>query len=535
MPHYDLEELVLGDILQERATTHRESVFLKFREGELTFGEVNETANRVARGLSAAGIAARDHVAVMLPNCPDFLHVTFALAKLGAVAVPVNIAYKGDLLQHVLETSDVSMLVVDEPFLDRIAEVERNLSKLVSVVLRKHDGSSAVPKGLATPVIPLNRLLEHGVEAPQVAVRHSDLQAIMYTSGTTGPSKGVMVPHGHALTCARDSLVFMAHRSEESIYCPLPLFHAAAFWDGVMAALLAGSSIGIVERFSASRFWDDVREFDASLAMGVFSMIPILLNQPPTRDDKNHPLRSFYMGKSALDEAFFARFGARAVETYTSTEIGIGTASPYGHWRAGSCGETNHGRFEVCVVDEQDREVAPDEPGELVVRPRQAFVMTTGYYNFPAATAESMRNLWFHTGDRAHRDRDGYFYFVERIKESIRVRGENISAFEVERVINTHPAVLESAAFGVPSELEEEELDVAVVRRPGASLDPAALAAYCQECLPAFMVPRFVELVDELPKTPTGKIEKHELRRQAVTSRTWDRMERRPAKSEAER
>jgi len=515
----ELEHLVLGEILEAKATTHRLSPFLRFREGEIAFGEVNQTVNRVAQGLIAAGVRQYDHVAVMLPNCADFVYVIFALAKLGAVAVPINIDYKGELLIHVLTTSDISMLVVDEPFLDRIAAAEGSVPRLTRTVVR----GRGIPKNLATAVLPLARLFDHGNETPRTRVRFSDLQAIMYTSGTTGPSKGVMCPHAHALTCAKDSVHFMAHGPEHSIYCPMPLFHAGALWDGVMAALLSGSSIGIVERFSASKFWDDVRHFDSSLAMGVFAIIPILLNQPASERDRDHPLKSFYMGKSELDDALFGRFGVHAVETYTSTEIGIGTASPYGKWRIGSCGTAWDERFDVAIVDPEDRELGPDQAGELVVRPKQPFVMTTGYYNYPSETARLMRNLWFHTGDLARRDGDGYFYFLERLKDSIRCRGENISAFEVERAINAHSSVLECAAYGVPSELEEDELMVAVVLRPGAMLRAPDLAAWCTEKLPAFMVPRFVDFVDELPKTPNGKVAKHELRRHGVTARAWDR------------
>jgi len=522
---YPTEKLVLGDILEERARTHRSETFLKLRDGELTYGEVNETAHRMARGFAALGVSQGDHVALMLPNSADFLFVVFALARLGAVAVPINTAYKGEILQHVLKTSNSSMFVVDEPLLERVTEVEEGLPDLASVLVRTHGGAPRSVGGLGKPTLPLSRLLEHGGEAPQVTVRHFDLQAIMYTSGTTGPSKGVMVPHAHALTDAQDSLRYLAYEAGETIYCPTPLFHAGALWDGMMTALLGGLSIAVVDRFSASRFWDDVRHFQANVAMGVFSMIPILLNQPPTPEDKDHPLRAFYMGKSALDEAFQERFGVRAVETYTSTEVGIGTGSPYGHWRAGSCGQENSQSLEVRVVDEWDREVAPGEHGEVVVRPRRPFVMLPGYYGFPQATMEAFRNLWFHTGDRAYRDEDGYFYFVERIKDSIRRRGENISAFEVERVVNRHPAVLESAAFGVPSELEEEEVKVAVVLRQGAALEPAELVAFCDDRLPSFMVPRYIELVGELPKNPIGKIAKHELRGRGdhgITERTWD-------------
>lgn len=519
---YALEDLTLSEVLERKAETHRDATFVKLPEGTLTFGEVQQNAARLAHGLSETGVGAGDHVAMMMPNGADFLHVVFALARLGAVAVPINTQYKGHLLRHLLTTSDSTMVVVDGQYVDRIADIEGDLAEPPPVVVRSDDPPGA---GLQGPTFRLDDLLGDPAEAPRAPVRFSDLQAIMYTSGTTGPSKGVMVPHALALTCALDSMKYMDHQPDDTVYCPLPLYHAGGLWDGMMMALLAGSPIALVERFSASRFWDDVRAFQAAQAMSVFDMIPILLSRPPSPDDRNHTLRRFYMGKSVLDDDLYARFGVRSVETYTSTEVGIGTASPFGQWRDGSCGQANGERFEVTVVDEHDREVGPGEPGEIVLRPRQPYVITSGYYNFPEATARAFRNLWFHTGDRGHRDDDGYFFFRNRIKDSIRRAGENISAFEVECAVNAHPAVLESAAYGVPSELEEEEVKVAVVSQPGVTLEEEDLAAHCRDVLPGFMVPRFVEVVDELPRTGTGKIAKHVLRTagdDGLTGSTWD-------------
>lgn len=519
---YTLEELTLDNVLRQKARSCRDEPFLKLRDGELTFGEVEEMAARLAHGLAEHGVAPGDHVAVMLPNSASFLYTIFALARLGAVAVPINTQFKGYLLRHVLATSDVTMLIVDEPFVERVAAVEVELPGLRSVAVR---GDGAVERSLHTPTLPWADLVGDAAEAPRAPARFSDLQAIMYTSGTTGPSKGVMVPHALGLTCALDSLRYMNHQPEDIVYCPMPLYHAGALWDGMMMALLAGSPIAVVERFSASCFWDDVRAFGAVHAIGIFDVIPILQNQPPTPCDRNHPLRRFYMGKSALDEAFYERFGVHAIETYTSTEVGIGTGSPYGEWRVGSCGQANGERYEVTVVDEQCRERGPGEPGELVLRPKQPYVITSGYYNYPQVTAEAFRNLWFHTGDRAYYDDDGYFFFVNRIKDSIRRKGENISAFEVECAVNAHPDVLESAAFGVPSELEEEEVKVAVVPQPHATLDPEELVDHCRDRLPGFMVPRYVEIVGELPRTGTNKIAKRRLREKGdsgITDRTWD-------------
>lgn len=521
---YRLEDLVLGEILRTRAVTHARETFFRFRDGDLTFGEVDDLANRTAQGLAAIGIGPGDHVAVMLDNRPEFLSVVFGLAKLGAAVVPINTAYRGRLLGHVLATSDASVLVVDEAFAARLAEVADEVSQLTRIVVRTDGSPDRALEVLGPPVVPLTRLLEHGDEDPRVEVSFGDLQAVMYTSGTTGPAKGVMVPHALALTCALDSLTYLKGW-DKTYYCPLPQFHAAGLWDGTMGALLSGSSIAITERFSASGFWDDVRAFDANVALGVISMIPILLNQEPRPDDLEHPLETFYMGKSSLDQQFHDRFGAHTVETYTSTEAGVPTASPYGHWRTGSCGQENSERFEVTVVDEHDREVEPGQAGELVIRPRQPYVITSGYYGYWEHTAKVFRNQWFHTGDRLYRDEDGYFYFLDRMKDAIRRRGENVSAFELEREINLHPQVLESAAFGVPSDLEEEEIKVAVVLRPGEDPDPAALVDHLKQRLPSFMVPRYVEFVEELPRTSTGKVAKHELRADGdhgLTARTWD-------------
>ncbi|GGU97545.1 ATP-dependent acyl-CoA ligase [Actinomadura cremea] len=520
-----LESFVLGDVLRSQAQIHRRQTFLRFRDGEISYGEVDAAADRTARALSGAGVGRGDHVALMLPNCPDFVPLVFALARLGAVAVPVNIGYRGELLRHVLTSSDSRWLIVDGPYAERLPELAERLPKLDGVLVRDAAGSGVLLDRLGKPARELASLPDDGDGPVRVPVGFGDLQAIMYTSGTTGPSKGAMVPHALALTCAYDSLDFL-DRWGKTVYCPLPLFHAAALWDGMLSALLGGGSIAIVEKFSASRFWDDVRRFDAQVCMSVFSMIPILLNRPATPHDRDHRLETFYMGKSNLDEPLRERFGVRSVETYTSTEAGIATGSPYGEWREGSCGTAHDERFHVAVVDEQDREVGPGEPGELVLRPKQPFVLTTGYYGAWEATTHCFRNMWFHTGDRVWRDEDGYFFFLDRMKDAIRRRGENISAFDLECEINLHPAVLECAAIGVPSELEDEDIKVSVVVQPDLGLDPAELVAYCEERLPRSMVPRYVEFVEALPRTPTDKVAKYRLRAQGeggLTPTTWDR------------
>jgi carnitine-CoA ligase len=506
-----VETFVLGDVLRSRAESHAAEVFLRFHDGDLTFRDIDVEANRVAQGLIGLGVGKGDHVAVMLPNCPELVTVIFALARLGAVAVPVNTAHRGELLRHVLTSSDSTTLLIDAAYVDRVP-FDR-LPGVARTVVRGGGG----PDGTVT----FSSLRGRDDTEPRTGVVFSDLQAIMYTSGTTGPSKGAMVSHSLALTCAYDSLNFL-DRWGRTTYCPLPLFHAAGLWDGVFSALLSGSPIAVVERFSASRFWDDVRHFNAQLGLSVFSMIPILMSAPPSPRDHDHPLEMFYMGKSALDEPLRERFGVRSVETYTSTEAGIATGSPYGEWRTNSCGTVHSERFEAAVVDGQDRLLGAGEPGELVLRPKQPYVITTGYYGTPEATAEAFRNLWFHTGDRVWRDEDGYYYFLDRMKDSIRRRGENISAFDLECEVNLHPAVLECAAIGVPSELEDEDVKLAVVLRPGMKLGPEELIEFCLEHLPKFMVPRYIEFMAALPRTPTDKVAKYKLRERGLTDETWD-------------
>lgn len=519
-----LIDLVVGDVLSRQAQAHRTDTLLRFRDGDLTYGDVDDMVNRVAQGLLSAGISRGDHVAIMLPNRPDIVHVVLALAKLGAVAVPVNTDYRGEILRHVLHSSDSTTLVVDTRYLDRIPSLAPRLPHLRRLVLCGDAAGREARAATGTPAVALGNLLgESG--APRIEVGFSDLQAIMYTSGTTGPSKGVMVSHAHALTCSLDSLNFLDRWGKTS-YCPLPLYHASALWDGLFSAMLCGGAVAVVDRFSASSFWDDVRTFDAQVAMSVFSIIPILLSAPPGPRDKDHPLEMFYVGKSVLDQQLRDRFGVRAVETYSATEVGLPIASPYGEWRIGSCGQVHEELFEAAVVDEDDFLVGPGEPGELVVRPKQPAIVTRGYYGSPEATATCFRNMWLHTGDRVWRDEDGYFYFLDRMRDAIRRRGENISAFDLEREVNLHPAVLECAAIAVPSEVGEDEVKLVVVPWAGTELEPEELVEFCRERLPRFMVPRYVEIVDSLPRTPTDKIAKYMLRAQGnkgITPTTWDR------------
>jgi crotonobetaine/carnitine-CoA ligase len=519
------ERHTLGAVLADRAGRHPERPLVTFGDRTFSYGEVDAHATHVAANLAALGVRAGERVVLMLPNSPGFVLAMFGIARLAAVEVPINTAYKGDLLAYVLADAQPAAVIVHAQWLDRVLPVLEQAPNLRALVVDGEPGAvtPALPAGTA-----LARLEDLLVPArrPQVEPARTDLSVIMYTSGTTGPSKGVQVTHAHQVLYGYDWAAAVDFREDDVLLGPLPLFHALARTLGLVPTLLHGAHMVIEERFSARAFWDRARAVDATIVHGIFGMVPILLGQEPSPRDREHRVRTFYIGPSKLTDVFRERFGAHIVEVFGATETGIVTRLPYGEHRPGSCGKPNTDSFEVRIVDDDDEDVPVGEIGELVVRPTRPWAMMTGYWRKPEATAEAFRNLWFHTGDFGRFDADGFVYFVDRKKDSIRRRGENISSFEVEVAVNAHPDVLESAAIAVPSALTEDEVKVCLVLREGASLDFAQLIAFLDERLPYFMVPRYLEVLDALPKTPNEKVRKVELRRMGrdgITERTWDR------------
>jgi len=321
----------------------------------------------------------------------------------------------------------------------------------------------------------------------------------------------VLATHCHVLTFSLDWVEANGYGPDDVLYTPLPLFHAIAAWLGVLPTAICGATAYIADRFSASRFWDEARACGATLVHGIFSIVPMLLKQPPSPLDRQHRVRAFYIGQQ--NEEFEARFGARVIEVYGATETGIVTFTPLDQARRkGSCGLANGRSYEVKILDEQDNECPPGVPGEICVRPRQPYSMMREYYNMPTETVAAFRNLWFHTGDSGRMDADGYFYFVDRKKDAMRRRGENISSFELESVFYKHPKVMECAAVAVPSPLGEDEVKIVVVPREGEAVTADELWDFCRALMPVFWVPRFIEFRRSLPKTPNQKVQKYLLR-----------------------
>jgi crotonobetaine/carnitine-CoA ligase len=493
----------------------------------LTYREFGIEVGRYATFLERSGVSRGDRVALMLPNSLEFLCAWFACARLGALYVPINTDYRGDILRYQLNRADASTIVIDASYAPRLADVVAELPKLRTAIVRGGGGAGGDDAWRTALAARLAVLDSAGYRtlpprADDVPIACTDLHSICFTSGTTGPSKGVLSTNGHVVTFAMDWMTANAFTERDTVYTPLPLFHAIASWLGVMPTVLVGARIAIVERFSTAAYWADVRRFGATVAHGIFSVIPILLKQPPAPDDADNPARVFYIGQQ--DPVFESRFGVRIVNAFGATETGAVTFVPYGEQApAGSCGRVNAHRFDLRLVDDEGRDVPDGTVGEALVHPRAPHTMMEGYYNEPEATARAVVDGWFHTGDNLRRDADGWYYFVDRKKDAIRRRGENISSFEVESVANQHPAVLETAAVAVPSELGEDDVKLFVVRRPGATATHDELWDFCERRMPAFWMPRYIEFIDAMPRTPNQKVMKVELRRDTMGG---DRRER---------
>lgn len=501
---------VLPHMLRRAGQMFADRPFVLFPDRARTYAEADEAADRVAHGFAKLGVEKGTKVAIMAVNSLAFIDAWLGAARAGAVYVPINTDYKGDILRFQLAKADVTHIVIDPGFLDRLIAVAQDLPKLRHVILTA-PLAPAPAHVLFAQVSLLEALLASPATPPDVHIEATDPLAISFTSGTTGPSKGVLASHAHVVTFARDWITACDFGPGQAIYSCLPLFHAVAAWLGVIPALINGGRIAFGPRFSPSTYWDEVRRAKADLAHGIFSMVPILLKQLPRPDDADQPARKFYFAQAS--EAFEARFNCRIIEVYGATETGIVTATPAGAPRKLlSCGKPNTDTFEVIIADERDNPVPPGTVGEVLVRPKRAYAMLTAYYNNPEATAEAFRNLWFHTGDNARMDEDGYVFFVDRKKDAIRRRGENISSSEVETVLNKHPAILECAVVAAPAEVGEDEVKAVVVLRPGAEATAEDLWAFCEAEMPRFWVPRFIEFRAEMPKTPSQKIQKYLLR-----------------------
>lgn len=530
VPDFPLEQRTIGRVLAEKARRIPERPLLRWQRSVYRYADAESWSNRFANGFAALGVRHGDHVAVLMPNCPEFLWVIWGLGKLGAVAVPLNTAAKGEMLAYFIDQSDSRWLVFDAQWTDRVEAVADRLPKVASFLVHGADPASGLPAAVrARPVRPLIAIVSDDDRAPPPEhVQHGDTHLIMYTSGTTGPSKGVMCPHSQGLGVGRSLTLDYGYRPDDVLYTCLPLFHANALWYSVSAALWADASVALSARFSASAFWDEILESGATQFNSLGAMTNILLQLPESPHERAHRLRQCMLVPMQKDLSLTVRqrYGVEPTSLFAMTENYAVTAYLPGDRadKAGSAG-SGRGRSELRIVDDDGRVLPAGEVGEIQVRALQPGSMMTGYYRMPEATANAFVDGWFCTGDRGRLDADGYLWFVDRKKEAIRRRGENVSAYEVELILSAHPAILEAAAIAVPSELSEDEVMVYLVRRPGAQVTHEEVIRFADARMSHFMVPRFVEFVDALPKTATEKIEKYKLQQDARARRAtlWDR------------
>lgn len=528
---YHLTELTIGQVVAAQARRLGDATYLSYLPDgrRLGYAAMHALSNRIANGLLAAGVGPGMHVGVMLDNCPEQLLLYMALGKMGAVAVPVNTAARGQLLQHYLGHADAVALVTSSALLPHAAEALGQLPAVRWVVELAEAGT---PRHAAAELgqaqwLPYAQLLEAADTTPVVPVKFTDLAFLLYTSGTTGPSKAIMFTHAYALLYGIDQAENYGFRGSDVIHVCLPLFHANGLLSHCYGALVVGAQVALARRFSASAFWQQVRDSGATVLSLLGSMANILWSLPARADDADHRVRQATIAPvPSVRAEFERRYGLRILSTYGLTDYGLGAI--YGPdapaSKLGSAGRARRG-MQLRIVDEDDLPLPPGEVGEIVMRSDYPWNTASGYYKMPEATLASRRNLWFHTGDRGYLDADGYLFFADRKKDAIRRRGENISAFEVEQAIVSHAAVADVAVFPVATSLGEDEVAAAIVLAEGAQLAEAEVIEHCRRNLAYFMVPRYLRFVRDLPRNATHKVEKHRLQAQAqaALAQWWDR------------
>ena len=549
----DHQRWVLPEVLAYQARVRGGQTFVTTTDGDvLKYAEAEAQAAKIAGFFAGLGVGPGDTVAVMLPNGLDYVRAWLGLGRLGAILVGINTGLIGAFLEHQLRNCGAKVALFHSSHLPVLCEIAPQLPDLRTVVV----AGDAAPASLPAPSITLpNATADIGdrwhtlvfddwrmaapYEGPLPAAK--DIAGIIYTSGTTGPSKGVLLPHAHSYLFGLGYIDNHAVTERDIYYITMPLFHVNGLYIQLYSTLIAGASAVLRPRFSASAWLQDVRQYRATITNLLGAMTAFIFATPPSPADRDHGLRVIHSAPNPPEheQIWHERFGVPEVLSgFGMTESNICVYGKMGEAQRGRCGRVYKRYFEVEIHDpETDEPVPPGTVGEIVVRPRVPFGFMAGYYKMPENTVEAWRNLWFHTGDAATMDADGYLTFVDRMKDCIRRRGENISSFEVETAIGRLKGVKEVAAYAVPAAGRgaEDEVMLAVVPLPGCLLDAPAIARFAERELPRFAQPRFIDVMTDLPRTPTARVQKAELRRRGVTPATWDRETQAPlAKSVSE-
>jgi crotonobetaine/carnitine-CoA ligase len=511
--------------LDRAAAAHPERVLFDFGGDLTTYGEFDQLSTRLAHSLARLGLTPGETILTMLDNNLDAVTGWIAANKLCAVSVPVNTALRGEFLRHQIADARARIVICEADYVERIAQVADGLPDVTLILYR---GALASRPACPVRIAPLDEYRGDCDDPITVKPSPSDLACIVYTSGTTGPSKGCMLSYNYMCNLARLQLRAGPATDKDVTITPLPLFHMNAMCVGVLANILVGARVAIVPRFSVSNFWPEVERSGATIASILGGMGGLLAQAPESEAMRRcvgqiHTVR----GNPFTEETkriWRERFGARQVggNGYGLTEASVITSLAAGEYAAPGSSGKRIPDFDVRIVDDLDRELPANTPGEIVVRPLRPDIMFMGYWGRPADTMKVMRNMWFHTGDIGKFDEDGFFYFVDRKKDYLRRRGENISSFEMESAFAAHPEIEEVAVHAVPSDKGEDDVKVTAILKPGSSLQPAALFHWAVDAVPYYALPRYIEFRESMPKNPQGRVLKYQLRDEGCTAGTWD-------------
>ncbi|SEF58851.1 crotonobetaine/carnitine-CoA ligase [Thermomonospora echinospora] len=534
MPDWvDEEQHTLLDLLERRLARDPDGPFLDCCGTPYTAAELDRESNRVANALADLGVGHGSTVATILDNGAAAVLSWFAIHKLGAISVPVNTALKGPLLRHQLTDADTAVVIVQDDLAERPLEILDSIDSVRHLVVVGDHG----PVGRAGTRAKIHAwadLTGADDRRPDVLVRPADLGTIVYTGGTTGPSKGCALSHNYHLSIARQIISSWGRTPEDVVWSPLPLFHFNAISCMLTGTLISGGRAALSRRFSVSGFWPEINRTGATIAslLGSLAVLVAKADDHPQakgsgRSEANTTLRLLTGAPlpPEIDQIYRERFGLTTFSNaYGTTEASLISWLPPGlPGKPGSAGIVNSEAFIVKIFDDDDRELPAGAEGEIVCRPRKPHVMYEGYWRRPEATVGAWRNLWFHTGDIGRIDSDGYLFFVDRKADYMRRRGENISSWELEKVFHEHPDVRDVCVHAVASEVGEDDVKATVVLREGASLSEETLCRWAIEQLPYYAVPRYFEFRDELPLSRTGRATKHLLKDAGITPATWDR------------
>lgn len=512
------ERRTVPAMLLRQAAIFGERPLLSIAGVQWTHAGAAELVARRAAALQRAGVKRGERVALMCGNRAEMLEMFLACGWIGAASVPINTASMGPQIQYFLANSGARLLMIEDQFVERLRVADLSQTDLAKIWV-VGDGSAEASIGeVPSESFPMSLETTEPVD-----VQPGETLAILYTSGTTGPAKGVICPHAQYYWWGVNTGRILGVNAEDVLCTTLPLFHINALNTFAQAAL-AGCKVVYMPRFSASGFWPAMHACEATVVYLLGAMVPILLAQPESAGERSHRVR-IGLGPgvpASAGQAFRLRTGVGLLEGYGSTETNFVIATRPDSLRSGVMGWLQPG-FEARVADAADAALPDGEAGELLLRADEPFAFATGYFNMAEKTVEAWRNLWFHTGDRVVREADGAFRFVDRLKDAIRRRGENISSYEVEQVLLSHPAVAAVAVYPVRSELAEDEVMASVIAQPGGRIDVVELARYCESRLPYFAIPRYVDVVDDLPRTENGKVQKYKLCERGVTPTAWDR------------